>query len=338
MRSSAALHASRSLVLAAALAAAPARAEDPPPAAPPVAAPADAESGPASAAGRVLNGHVFMPAADVPGPLLTTSFLSGLLVGVGNTSATLQAGSQVFSGHFQYAGIGAVLGYEYAFLDYFSARVSITELIYSGITGRSAVVVGSRLQGGATAGVTFSMPIGDQLRAGVLFDAGYTPDAGLTIGTAIKSVVDSCEAGACDVTPGNAFELKNVATLKPALAVSWAPHPALGVTGNVAYSWASQTINGKTNTGQAFTAGLALDYDFRAISPVPVGLQAQFSWAAPSGSTFQHVTDLGGGIFYTGRKNLALGLQLVARRFAVTPDVNVTWSTYIANIGLRYYW
>ena len=41
-------------------------------------------------------------------------------------------------------------------------------------------------------------------------------------------------------------------------------------------------------------------------------------------------TDLGGGIFYTGRKDLAAGVQFVSRRFAVVPNVDVSWKTYLA--------
>ena len=36
--------------------------------------------------------------------------------------------------------------------------------------------------------------------------------------------------------------------------------------------------------------------------------------------------------------NLSLGLQLVDRRFRVVPNVDVSWTTFIALIGLRYYW
>ena len=49
-------------------------------------------------------------------------------------------------------------------------------------------------------------------------------------------------------------------------------------------------------------------------------------------------TDLGGGIFYTGRKDLAAGVQFVSRRFAVVPNVDVSWKTYLATMGLRYFW
>ncbi len=46
----------------------------------------------------------------------------------------------------------------------------------------------------------------------------------------------------------------------------------------------------------------------------------------------------GGGIFYTGRKDLSAGIQFVARRFAVTPNVDIGFNTNLATLGLRYYW
>ncbi|MGC3999967.1 MAG: hypothetical protein QM767_22010 [Anaeromyxobacter sp.] len=290
-------------------------------------------------AGRSINGHVFMPATAVGSPLITTSFRSSLLVGVGSTTATWTTNEQTLSGTFEYAGVGANLGYEYAFTDWLSARVHLTELIYSGITGKSAVVVGSNLTGGLGVGVTASMPLGETLRVGVLVDAASQPNLGLTIGSAIKAVVDSCESPeGCNVDSASAFEKANAVTIQPALAASWAPTRALGVTANVAYQHVSQKVNDETFTGQALQTSAAVDFDFHAISSVPVGLQAQFSWTAPSGDGLQHVTDAGVGIFYTGKQDLALGLQVIARRFAVTPDVDVTWSTYLADIGLRYYW
>ena len=71
------------------------------------------------------------------------------------------------------------------------------------------------------------------------------------------------------------------------------------------------------------------------------GLWGLWATAMPgknSGNGLEHVTDLGGGIFYTGRKDLASGVQIVSRRFAVVPNVDVSWKTYLATMGLRYFW
>ncbi len=333
------------LVLAAvsvvAMAAHPTRAQEP---ATPAAAQAPAVEEPAREppVGRTLNGHRFMPTAAVSQPFATTSLASYLIVGLGSTTGSLQVGDRVFSGSFDYAGAGGFLGYEYAFLDYFSARLSIVEAIYSGINGKSALVVGTEVQIGGNLGVTASMPLGDSVRLGLLFDVGYSPNLAITLGTGVASIINSCIAAGvqgCSVNTDSLFGSTNVLSLQPAVSASWAPFRSMGITGSVGYVYASQTKSENTVTGQAAVLATAVDFDFLAISSVPIGLQAQFAWTAPfTGGGLQHVTDLGGGLFYTGRKDLSAGLQFINRRFAITPDVDVSWSAKLLTLGLRYYW
>lgn len=289
---------------------------------------------------RVLNGHIFMPSASVPGALTTTSFATYLVTVLGSTSASTQIGDKLYSGSFEYAGVGAVLGFEYAFLDYFSARLQITELVYSGINGDSALVIGTSVQTAGKIGFTASLPIGDSLKLALLVDGGIGPGLALTIGSGINSIINGCQQGNCHAGTGEVFQTHNSFSLQPAIAMNWAPWRPFGITANVSYSFVKQDLNSGNISGQAFGLGVALDFDFYAISNVPIGLQAVFSWTAPTTNSggLQHLSDLGGGIFYTGRPHLALGLQMVARRFAVTPDVDVSWSTFLATIGLRYYW
>jgi hypothetical protein len=290
--------------------------------------------------GRILNGHVFMPSFTVAGALTTTSFATSLLLAYGSTTGSVQLAEKLYSGSFDYAGVGAALAYEYAFFRYFSARFTINEQVYSGIDGSSVIVVGTSLGAGGAIGATASIPVGDSLRVGVLLDYGITPGFGLTIGNGIRTVIQACRAGDCNVGDNDAlFKKNNAITVQPALAANWAPWRPLGLTANVAYLSVSQHRNEGTFNGEAMSAAAAADFDFLGISTVPIGLQVTFSWTAPiSGSGLQHVTDLGGGIFYTGREHLALGVQFVSRRFAVEPNVEVSWDTSLATVGLRYYW
>jgi hypothetical protein len=290
-------------------------------------------------AGRVLNGHVFIPSAIVSGALTTTSFVTYLEIAYGKTTGSQQIGDQLYSGSFDYAGVGAIVGFEYAFLKYFSARLTINELVYSGINGESALVIGTSVATSFGLGLTASLPIGDSLRVGLLVDGGVGPGLALTIGSGINTIIKSCQQGDCSAGQGNIFAKRNAYTVQPALAMNWAPWRPLGITANVSYAFVRQDLNTGTFNGQAIGLGVAFDFDFKAISDVPIGLQAVFSWTAPiSGTILEHVSDLGGGIFYTGRPHLALGLQIVARRFNVQPNVDVSWSTYLATIGLRYFW
>ena len=288
--------------------------------------------------GRVLNGHVFLPSVSVAGALTTTSFGTFLETAYGSTTGSVQVGDTLYSGSFNYAGVGAILGFEYAFLDHFSARLTINELVYSGINGSSAIVVGTSVATAATLGFTASLPLGETLKVGLLLDGGIGPGLALTIGNGLRTLAANCRQGNCSVNEGSLFGLNNVFQIQPALALNWAPFRSFGVTANVSYAFVIQHRNNGDFNGQAFGLGVALDFDFKAISDVPIGLQAVYTWTAPtSGGGLQHVSDLGGGIFYTGRPHLALGLQIVARRFKVQPEVNVGWSAVLATIGLRYY-
>lgn len=289
--------------------------------------------------GRTLNGHAFMPAVDVPWPFTVTSLTADLVLGYGETTGTIQVRDETFEGTLKYAGTGGFLGYEYAFRDRFSVRGVINELVYSGINGKSALAVGTELRLGFGVGATASLPIGDTARVGFLFDFLSNPSLALTVASGLNAIADSCsQPSGCKVDLSQILSSSNVLTIQPALAASWAPSRTLGLTANVAYQHFSST--GKPDvSGDAIDLGVAADYDFGAMSSVPIGLQAQFTWASPISATgVQHVTDLGGGIFYTARKDLSAGVQILARRFAVTPGLNVSWRTFISTAGLRAYW
>jgi hypothetical protein len=300
--------------------------------------PASASS-PAPPYGRALNGHIFMPAVDVPWPFTVTSLTSDLVLGYGQTTGTVQISNQTFGGTLDYAGIGGLLAYEYAFLDHFTARALINNIVYSGLNGKSALAIGSQMRLGFSAGFTASLPIGDTARVGFLFDFISNPSLGLTPAAGLSAFAATCsQPSGCQVDSTEIFSSTDVLTVQPAVAASWAPFRTLGLTANVAYQHLSST--GASNvSGNAINFAAAADYDFGAMSSVPIGLQMQVSWTVPFSATgVQHVTDLGGGIFYTARKELSAGFQLISRRFAVTPQVDVSWSTFLMTAGLRYFW
>jgi hypothetical protein len=269
-------------------------------------------------------------------------------VGAGSThgSVSLQVpGSsrppQTFGGEVSYAVVGGVLSYEYAFLRDFAARIGLSETLYSGTTSAAAAVVGTNARLGGDVGLTGGLTIANSLRLSGVLDASYAPRIGLLLGPAVKSAYDSCSMGVteCSFDVGKLFEAANVLTLTPGVAAAWAPLQALGVTGNVSYAHASIDTEGAVVSYDALSFGAALDFDFAEVSPVAVGLQATWnSQVSLAGADAYSFTDLGGGVFYTGRENLSLGVQAVNRRFRVVPEVDVSWSTFVASLGLRYYW
>jgi hypothetical protein len=301
--------------------------------------------------GRELGGHVFMPALGLVMPFATTSFGTYLTLGEGTTHGSISlhvpgapadAPPQTFSGTVSYAAIGGALGYEHALAPWLSARLRFTETLYTGTTGAAVVVVGSNARLGLGAGLTAGLPLGDTVRVAAILDAGYAPRMGLLLGPALKDAYQRCSSGLsnCEFDFSKLFEQKNVLHLEPGVAISWAPHRSLGLTGNLSYASDSIDTSGSgTVTEGGVSVGGAADFDFNAISPVALGLQVTWNSMIPlSGGTDRRYTDLGGGLFYTGRKDLSLGLQFVVRRFKVAPAVDVSWSTVVATMGLRYYW
>jgi hypothetical protein len=330
-------------LVGAALLVLPASAQEPPAAGAtnpaPAAAVAPAETPTSPPEGRVLGGHVFMPSPIVAGPFVTTSFTTQMILLAGSTDASVTIGDQVVSGSLDFAGLGAFAGYEHAFGRHFSARVWLDDFLYSGITGAAVAIVGSQVQVGVGAGATASLPIGNNLRLGVLLDASSVPSIALTITEALRDIVDACEAGDCNLDTTSAVEVENLVTVEPAVAVAWAPLEALGVTGNLAYVHLDG--NGSTGTAEAMRLGAALDLDLLPLVRFPLGLQAQVSWLSPMGDDagIDEATDVGFGIHYTGRRNVALGVQLLGRRFSVQPGIaDTSWSAFLTRISLRYYW
>jgi len=333
------------------------------PAEEPVAAPAPAAAAPATAPvpaippavaataepprpeGRELAGHLFMPTLGIRGPFAITSFGTFLTVGQGSTTASMNlqlpdGSTRPIGGSVEYVAIGGVLAYEYEFVRGVSARIGLSESLYSGTTGTALAVVGTNVRLGLDAGLTAGMTFGDSLRVSAVIDASSAPRMGLRLGAALEALAESCQAGSCEFDLANLFEQENVLTLQPGVAASWAPLKSLGLTANLSYSWSSiATSNEPTLTTGGVAAGAAVDFDFMGVSKVPVGLQVTWASLIPvSGDSSSRYTDVGGGLFYTGRKDLSLGLQLFVRRFKVVPEVEVSWTTVLAMIGLRYYW
>jgi hypothetical protein len=291
-----------------------------------------------------------MPLLGFVGPFATTSFGTFLTAGAGTTtgSVTLQlpgaSAPQTFTGSVSYAAIGGVIGFEFAFLRDFSARVLLSETLYSGTTGAAAAVVGTNARLGGDLGLTGGLPIGKSVRVSGVFDLNYAPRFGILLGPAIKYTYDTCAMGSgdCRFDFGKLFQQQNVLRVTPGVAAAWTPTKSVGLIGNFSYSYSSLETTGSSSSSVssgALSFGVAADFDLHKLTPVPLGIQASVNTETNiTSKDISSFTDLGGGIFYTGRDDLALGLQIVDRRFRVVPEVNVSWSTFVTSIGLRYYW
>ena len=67
--------------------------------------------------------------------------------------------------------------------------------------------------------------------------------------------------------------------------------------------------------------------------------EGRIMWAQETSDVRRWPVEMpGGGLLYTGKKDVMLGVQAVYRRFKVVPEVDVSWNTVLVMTGLRYFW
>lgn len=309
-------------VLAAVLAAPAARAVDEPP----------------TTSGRTVNGHTFMPSLVIAPPVAVTSFSVGMLLGTGGaTGPKYDVGGNPIPGQtndYTYAALGQSLTYEFAFLGNFTGRLGLLTSLYTGVDGPSALVVGTTVRVGGQAGLTWSFPLGDAFRLGASADVDYSPQLNLLVAAAVLAALQ----GTYD--PSLAFEQDNVLTWRAAVTAAWAPIPPLGFTAQVGYATSSLDMNAGTFERQSVAAGVLGEVDFGKFTPVAIGLNLVFRKNFGVNSAQSDITDVGGALLYTGKPDVSLGLELLARTLTIRPQLpDPLKSTFpIAQIYVRYFW
>ena len=288
----------------------------------------------AESSSRELNGHVFQPSQLANPSFRQTTFQVGLLYGVGNATGPKydSSGNVTGTADYSFAALAQTFSYEYRFREWLSAAASVVTSAYTGITGASVVSVGAQVAVGVGGQAKLGYRLGP-VDTAVLLDVSYTPEYGFLIADAIlralrDHVIDS----------GAALQSTHGLTLGPTLAASWAPFSALGLTGNLGYSYKSLRASGTViQETSSLVVGAAADFDFGKVSSVPIGLLAGYRLINPiNDESVPYIQTFSGGISYTGRGDLGLGLEIGRRSFSIRSGIAATVT--VAQIGLQYYW
>ncbi len=333
---------------AAAAAAAPAPAQQPSAAAPteyltgtpaqqPAAAPA-AEAR-ASSERRVLGGHQFLSSHLVEDPFSVTSFALNFGLGTGEalgpkldlstSPPTLLADSKWYG----YAELAQQFDFTARVFEYLSLHAGITSGLRQGLGNGSGLVVGTSLGVNALLGVKGSVPVGDTLRLSLSAEDSWGPKMNLLILQGIRNAINSGSFESVDV-----FKDRKATTFASTAAAAWGPTPWLGLVANARYLHAkSADISESSQDGYA-AAGVA-EFDFRPlVGWLPVGLSAAYqrvgSLGGTSGLAEQDMWSW--GVFYTGRRDLSLGLEVEHVQGRLDTDLKSKQTG--GWIDLRYYW
>jgi hypothetical protein len=284
---------------------------------------------------RQLNGHVFQLADLVPGPFNFTEFGTVTSAGYGHAKTGEYTFLNRELGGKEYPLIALGQGFDFSmrFTPDFGLRLSFGGTAYTGADALGALVAGTvgsfDLNGEFVIGHTWG-----SVRGALLLKGGLTPEYSVLL---VNAVVNAVQNRSTEV---DALVTTDSYYLQPGIAVAWGINRVFGLIGQAQYVW-SQTTGDIQVTRQGYVLGGSIDADLNPAAHVPISIQAftHFTTRWQSDGT-NRIIDLGGTLFYTGRVPLQLGIEVYSHYGELRRDAipNLTLTSAIARIVLRYYW
>jgi hypothetical protein len=173
-------------------------------------------------------------------------------------------------------------------------------------------------------------------RAAFVLDAGTRPQFALLVANAVADAVNTGTLGGSD-----ALDSTSVGYIAPGVSAAWAPHRSLGLIGEARLIWTRRVTTDDSQTQSGVILSGSADWDLDPVIGFPVAFQGvarvETRYQSPG---INRVLDLGGGIYYTRRVNLQLGLQVLRRSGELRrePIPSLDLAMAVATVSLRYYW
>ena len=288
---------------------------------------------------RTLNGHVFQVPSLLLGPFTPWQFGVNTLVGSGTTIAPTYniLGRSIGGQRYTIGSYGEEIGASFRLTPDIALRLDITGTLFSGTSGRGLLFVGGSTQFGLTGGLTAGKNIGHSMRLSFVADFGIQPQYSVLIGNAVLHAVQTGVLSSSGL-------FSNVERLygSPGLSYAWAPWPAFGLIAEARYIWTHRYSSNTVGTAQGVSLGVGLGLDLEPLIHWPIGFQASYRGDIPAFDTgIAEVHQAGGGIYYTRRVRLQLGLEVNWRRGEIRPPTvlpSLVVNSTTGSIVLHYYW
>lgn len=280
---------------------------------------------------RELDGHIFIPSRFTPDPFVQTSMASETGFGYGwATGRTFDInGNPKTTANYEVGAFAQLLDYQYGFLPWWAVRVGTTITAYSGLNSVAAAGIGTSAVVGVTLGTTLSWKVGDNLRFGASVDVSYGPSVILNV---VQFIIDSIKNGEI-ATAVNSY---SKFTLAPTFVGAWAIAKPFGLTFSLGYVYAHASSPDVTLKSDLLSATTLFDFDMSRLNWVPigffVGFQTQFSVSDTQFLQYRYQF----GIFYTGVKQLNVGVEFLYQRAPIVGAGEVFLSSLQMLIDLQY--
>jgi hypothetical protein len=287
---------------------------------------------------RELAGHVFFPSLAVPDPFLST-YLS---IDIGAGYAWIDGpgfdirGNPIGRESYNAEALVETLSFQGSVTRWLALRIGGGGGLDGGSNARSAVAVGMVSPIPVKVGATASWKLGRIVRLGGTFDFVYSYSKLIQPLNALQSSLARGQVETAQVSQ----KIDGYSVL-PGVALAIAPHPAVGLLASAQYLWNGLYGDLSSASLSYFVLGVSAQVDLRPIwERAPVGFLLSYRTQLPfqSGTRFTHTLE--GGVFYTGRREIDLGLDVQLRWFDLRPDTRTPLDTLqlLGLFLLRYHW
>ena len=278
--------------------------------------------------GPDARGHRFIPSEFVPGPFITTDFTT--LTGLGFASAAVNVSGSTTA--YNLGALSESMRLQVAQTSWLALRLGAAGILFSGIDQDAALNFGAtfgyNVVAGATAGWRF-----DRLRLAGSLDVGTSQSYTFNILSAIQQSVAASMVNASTLLTG-----VSTITVAPGAQAAYGFSPTLGAFGHVTFSFANAASGGVSQSSKALEAGGGASIDLAPDNHVPIGFLVAYNLEVdfpPGGAPSTASHQVAGGIFYTGRPDLALGMEARVSRSSPSPQVDLT--VIEAVFGMHYF-
>jgi hypothetical protein len=285
---------------------------------------------------RELGGHQFLVSHLIENPFSVTSFAQNLGVGAGEALGpaidlstnppTMTANSRWYA----YYGLIEQLDLTVRLTEYLSLRAGFAAGVRQGAGNGSALVVGTSATGSGLLGVKGSLPLGSNVRLSLTADAAYGPHLNILL---LEGIAEAARSGTFEAA--NLFRERESLTAGLTAAGAWAPWPWLGIVANARYVHAAEVdVTGVQEDGLVFGGSAEFDA-LPLVAWLPVGASVAYRYTGGPWN-LTTVDELSGGFFYTGRRDMSVGLELEYRTGRLDTELRARQT--LAWINLRYFW
>jgi hypothetical protein len=281
---------------------------------------------------RQLAGHVFTPSSYVLTPFSTMAFGSTSFFASGTARSVRDIRNHA-AGTISYDLVGFSQGFDFSgrINKALSIRAAASFTIYSGADGKAVLVAGVSGSMYGSIGVTLGQTFVGPFRAAVTMDVAALPQYDLLIANAVLDALQGV------INSNDLFVKGRRISYQPGISLAYAPHKAFGLIGQAAFVTTRRESGSGTKERSGTQFGISGDFDMEQLWHVPIALTAVYSWQGAGGLT--RLQNVGGGVWYTRRVPLQLGLEVVWREQALRPDIQgLPLKATVATIVFRYYW